>query len=118
MLPRSARLCLLVALVVACEKQPEPTTPPAHDDSADAPAVPDDAVATVDGTPVPRAAFDEALAKLAGSGPSSRDDRGLRQRLMIAVVTRALVQKELARMNLADDAAIAGRAAPLLAALE
>ncbi|MBK8240712.1 MAG: peptidyl-prolyl cis-trans isomerase [Deltaproteobacteria bacterium] len=118
MLPRSARLCLLAALVIACEKQPEPTTPPARDDGHDAPAVPDDAVATVDGTPVPRVGFDEALAKIAGSGPSSRDDRGLRQRLLIAVVTRALVQQELARMKLTEAAAIAGRGSPLLAVLE
>lgn len=108
---------LAMSATLAC--QPEPTVAPTTATSAEGPAgVPDDAYAIVGGVTIPRLAFDEALAKLSSSGPASRDDRGLRQRVGIALVSRELVRLELARIGAADPADVARRALPLTAALE
>jgi len=117
MLASSLRMFLGLLLVAAC--QPEPTTTPTDTTPTTAPdAVPDDAYAIAGGVTIPRLAFDEAIAKASAGGPASRDDRGLRQRIGIALVTRELVRLELARLGAADGAEVARRAGPLAAALE
>jgi parvulin-like peptidyl-prolyl cis-trans isomerase-like protein len=76
--------------------------------------VPDDAFALVDGTAIPRDAFEDAVVQHASSGPASRDDRGLRQRIALAIVTRELVKIELDKLGAKD---VETRALPLVAAL-
>ncbi len=116
--PASPSRLLPLLLLLGCSKQTTPATqaPIATVDAG--PQVPDDAIALVDDEPVSRQGFDEALARYAGSGPSSRDDRGLQQRVLVAVLTRALVQRELAALQLGDAAQLEQRVAPLRAALE
>jgi hypothetical protein len=90
------RWVLAVGLLswVSCRKGDGDTTAPTND-GADA-GVPDDAVALVDGVAISRDAFDDALVKMVSGGPASRDDKGLRQRVLLALVTRELVRIELA----------------------
>ncbi len=114
--PRYSRLLTLLA-TVACE--PAPTVAP----SPVGPAVvteeiPDDVFAIAGGVTIARLAFDEALAKLSASGPASRDDRGLRQRVGLALVARELVRLELVRLGVAEAGEVTRRALPLLSALE
>ncbi|MBL8948114.1 MAG: peptidyl-prolyl cis-trans isomerase [Myxococcales bacterium] len=114
----AAPLLIAILAMVAC--QPEPTVAPAptaapRDEGI---VVPDDAYAIAGGVTIPRLAFDEALAKLSSGGPASRDDRGLRQRVGLALVTRALVGRELERLGLRDAAELERRALPLTLALE
>lgn len=117
MLASSLRTLLALTLVAAC--QPEPTTTPTDaKPTTPSDAVPDDVFAIAGGVSIPRLAFDEAMAKASAGGPASRDDRGLRQRIGIALVTRELVRLELARLGAADGAEVAKRAGPLTAALE
>jgi parvulin-like peptidyl-prolyl cis-trans isomerase-like protein len=101
---------------LACRPSPEPTVAPTTASSDPAPGVPDNALALVDGNAVSRASFDDALAKRVGGGPSSRDDRGLRQHVVTALVTREMVRLELAKLGVASGD-ITGRSLPLLAAL-
>jgi hypothetical protein len=117
MLASSLRTLLALALVSAC--QPEQTTTPTDaTPTTPSDAVPDDAYAIAGGVTIPRLAFDEAMAKASAGGPASRDDRGLRQRIGLALVTRELLRLELARLGAADGAEVAKRAGPLQAALE
>lgn len=108
---------MILSSLVAC--QPEPTVAPAPTETkaTDADAVPDDAFAIVNGTAIARLAFDEAMAKLSAGGPASRDDRGMRQRVGVALVARETIRLELARLG-TDLTAATAKAAPLLAALE
>lgn len=111
---------LLPAILAMVACQPEPTVAPAPAAAPvdDGVVVPDDAYAIAGGVTIPRLAFDEALAKLSSGGPASRDDRGLRQRVGLALVTRALVGLELKRLGLGDAAEVERRALPLTVALE
>lgn len=111
---------LITAILAMAACQPEPTVAPA---AASTPVdegvvVPDDAYAIAGGVTIPRLAFDDALAKLSSGGPASRDDRGLRQRVGLALVAQALVGLECKRLGLADVAEIERRALPLTLALE
>lgn len=110
---------ILAASVLAASCKPEPTVAPTNTSSAstDPNEVPDDAFAVVNGTAIPRLAFDEAMAKLSGSGPASRDDRGMRQRVGVALVARETLHLELGRLG-TDLAGATTKAAPLVAALE
>lgn len=112
-----SRLLPLLLALSGCTKPSAATTPPAAQTAETGPQVPDDAIALVDDQPVPRRGFDEALARYAGSGPASRDDRGLQQRVLVAALTGALVQRELAALQLGDAAQLEQRVAPLRAAL-
>lgn len=108
---------IVLGLLAACEPEPTVTPAPAAEAEADPNAVPDDAFAVVNGTAIPRLSFDEAMAKLSSGGPASRDDRGLRQRVGVALVARETIRLELARLG-TDLAGATTKAAPLLAALE
>ncbi len=115
--PHRRALPLLLAGLFACK--PEPTATPTKGgggDDAQA-GVPDDAFALVDGTAIPRASFDDAVAQLSAGGPASRDDRGLRQHIAIALVTRELVRLELGKLGKTDAAELERAALPLVAAL-
>jgi hypothetical protein len=115
----SLRASLSLILVATFGCRPEPTTAPTDTSATTDPnAVPDDAYAVAGGVTIPRLAFDEAMAKASAGGPASRDDRGLRQRIGLALVTRELVRLELSRLGAADGAEVARRAGPLTAALE
>lgn len=115
---RSVRRLLALALVLACRtSSPAAPTPP--DDPGDD-GVPDDALARIGGVVLPRAAFDDALASSARSGPRSRDESGLRRRVAAALVTKELVRQEAASLGL-DDETLSARAlamAPTLDRLE
>ena len=88
------RWVLAIGVLLSCRRDGGDTTPP-KDDTTKA-GVPDDAVALVDGVAISREAFDDALVKSVSGGPASRDDKGLRQRLLLALVARELVRVELA----------------------
>jgi len=113
----AAPMTFALAALVACRPEPTVAPAPAPPPSAED-AVPDDAFAIAGGVTIPRLAFDEAMAKHSAGGPASRDDRGLRQHVGVALVTRTLLQLELSRLGVTDGAALESRAAPLLAALE
>lgn len=97
------RWMLACGLLLSCRRESDATNPPVDDGPKN--GVPDDAVAVVDGVAIPRDAFDEALVKMVSGGPASRDDKGLRQRLLLALVARELVRTELAASG-KDDAEI------------
>ncbi len=94
---------LACTVLLSCRRESDATNPPPDDTTQT--GVPDDAVAVVDGVAIPRDAFDEALVKMVSGGPASRDDKGLRQRLLLALVARELVRVELAASG-KDDAEI------------
>jgi hypothetical protein len=105
------------ALVAACDREPTVAPAPTTESKPDPNEVPDDAFAIVAGTAIPRLQFDEAMAKLSAGGPASRDDRGLRQRVGVALVARETIRLELGRLGI-DLAGATTKAAPLVAALE
>ena len=114
--PRRA-LPLALAFLCACRPESDASNAPQPSTSAADAGVPDDAFAVVDGTAISRDVYEDAVLQHASGGPASRDDRGLRQRIGIAVLTRELVKLELAKLALGQGEAIEKRALPLLAAL-
>ncbi len=109
------RHSLALVLLFAC-RSTTPVASPEPYDPGDS-GVPDDAIARIGGVVLPRAAFDDALASFARSGPRGGDDSGLRRRIAAALVTKELVRQEATALGL-SEASLSARVADMAPTLD